>query len=213
MVAPQWAPYRFGQWVWVQPWGWTWVDAAPWGFAPFRYGRWFWWGNRWSWAPGPGRPRPVVVPVAPGVIVGGRPPPPPLGWMPLGSRDPYRPGQYGPGPARLDRPQPPQPSVKPPGPAPKPPGTRRSRAHDGCRAGPVPWPAGRFGATGRATRARRCARSARRDPWPRRPPPALHWRLRLQRCKPQPARALQARCGRRPKGAATPESRSPGRER
>ena len=22
------------------PWGWTWVDDAPWGFAPFHYGRW-----------------------------------------------------------------------------------------------------------------------------------------------------------------------------
>lgn len=105
LVSPQWAPYRHGQWVWVQPWGWTWVDAAPWGFAPFRYGQWFRWGNRWSWAPGPGRPRPVVVPVAPGVIVGGRPPPPPLGWIPHGPRETYRPG-YGTGQARPDRPQP-----------------------------------------------------------------------------------------------------------
>lgn len=59
VVAPQWAPYRFGQWVWMQPWGWTWVDAAPWGFAPFHYGRWHAWGNRWYWAPGPVQPRPV----------------------------------------------------------------------------------------------------------------------------------------------------------
>ena len=35
-----WAPYRFGHWVWISPWGWTWVDDAPWGFAPFHYGRW-----------------------------------------------------------------------------------------------------------------------------------------------------------------------------
>ena len=112
VVAPQWAPYRFGQWAWVQPWGWTWVDAAPWGFAPFRYGRWFWWGNRWSWAPGPGRPQPVIVPVAPGVVVGGRPPPPPLGWMPPGQRDIFRPG-YGPGTGRPVQPIP-QP-VNPPG--------------------------------------------------------------------------------------------------
>jgi hypothetical protein len=121
VVAPQWAPYRFGQWVWVQPWGWTWVDAAPWGFAPFRYGRWFWWGNRWSWAPGPGRPQPVVVPVAPGLVVGGRPPPPPLGWIPPGARDPYRPGHYAPGLARPDWPQPPRPALTPPQTAPKPP--------------------------------------------------------------------------------------------
>jgi len=118
VVAPQWSPYRFGQWVWVQPWGWTWVDAAPWGFAPFRYGHWFWWGNRWSWAPGPGRPRPVVVPVAPGVIVGGRPPPP-LGWMPPRPRQPHRPG-YGPGSARPGQPQPAQPPESRP---PRPPAT------------------------------------------------------------------------------------------
>ena len=35
-----WAPYRYGHWTWVSPWGWTWVDDAPWGFAPFHYGRW-----------------------------------------------------------------------------------------------------------------------------------------------------------------------------
>ena len=39
-VAVGWAPYRFGHWVWVAPWGWTWVDDASWGFAPFHYGRW-----------------------------------------------------------------------------------------------------------------------------------------------------------------------------
>ena len=47
VVGAGWAPYRQGQWVWLRPWGWTWVDAAPWGFAPFHYGRWLWWGNRW----------------------------------------------------------------------------------------------------------------------------------------------------------------------
>ena len=35
-----WAPYHYGHWAWVDPWGWTWVDDAPWGFAPFHYGRW-----------------------------------------------------------------------------------------------------------------------------------------------------------------------------
>ncbi len=24
-VAPGWAPYRFGRWAWVAPWGWTWI--------------------------------------------------------------------------------------------------------------------------------------------------------------------------------------------
>jgi hypothetical protein len=39
-VPVGWVPYRDGRWVWVEPWGWTWVDAMPWGFAPFHYGRW-----------------------------------------------------------------------------------------------------------------------------------------------------------------------------
>jgi len=40
VVPVGWAPYRTGHWVWVSPWGWTWVDDMPWGFAPFHYGRW-----------------------------------------------------------------------------------------------------------------------------------------------------------------------------
>ncbi|QKV58402.1 MAG: hypothetical protein HT580_15450 [Dechloromonas sp.] len=28
-VASDWAPYRDGRWAWVEPWGWTWIDAAP----------------------------------------------------------------------------------------------------------------------------------------------------------------------------------------
>jgi hypothetical protein len=52
-----WAPYRYGHWVWVGPWGWTWVDDAPWGFAPFHYGRWVFVGGGWGWVP---CPRPVV---------------------------------------------------------------------------------------------------------------------------------------------------------
>ena len=35
-VPQGWAPYRYGHWSWIDPWGWTWVDDAPWGFAPFR---------------------------------------------------------------------------------------------------------------------------------------------------------------------------------
>ncbi len=52
-VATGWAPYRSGYWAWIDPWGWTWVDNAPWGFAPFHYGRWVYVGNRWGWLPGP----------------------------------------------------------------------------------------------------------------------------------------------------------------
>jgi hypothetical protein len=52
-VAAGWAPYHDGHWAWVAPWGWTWVDDAPWGFAPYHYGRWASFGGRWGWIPGP----------------------------------------------------------------------------------------------------------------------------------------------------------------
>src|SRR4051812_9490605 len=35
-VVAGWSPYRYGRWVWVSPWGWTWIDDAPWGYAPFH---------------------------------------------------------------------------------------------------------------------------------------------------------------------------------
>ncbi|MFO1296524.1 MAG: DUF6600 domain-containing protein [Rubrivivax sp.] len=61
-VTAGWAPYRYGRWAWVRPWGWTWVDEAPWGFAPFHYGRWVHWHGRWCWAPGGYVQRPVYAP-------------------------------------------------------------------------------------------------------------------------------------------------------
>ncbi len=66
-----WAPYRYGRWDWVEPWGWTWVDDAPWGFAPFHYGRWTQIGPRWAWVPGPLRPRPAYAPALVGFVGGG----------------------------------------------------------------------------------------------------------------------------------------------
>ena len=52
-VPQDWAPYHDGQWTWLDYYGWTWVDAAPWGWAPFHYGRWFWHpGYGWAWFPG-----------------------------------------------------------------------------------------------------------------------------------------------------------------
>jgi len=88
LLAPGWAPFQDGRWAWVAPWGWTWIDAAPWGFAPFHYGSWLVIGGRWSWSPGPRHHRPRYAPAlsvwlqAPvagiGVPIGGgyRPPPP-----------------------------------------------------------------------------------------------------------------------------------------
>ena len=105
VVPANWAPYRVGQWRWVAPWGWTWVDDAPWGFAPFHYGRWAQIGPRWGWVPGRLAPRPVYAPAlvafigeaggdaanwsgAPGLGGGQRPG---LGWFPLAPGEAYRP--------------------------------------------------------------------------------------------------------------------------
>jgi hypothetical protein len=57
-----WAPYRDGRWVWIDPWGWTWVDNAPWGFAPFHYGRWVFFDGTWAWVPGHVVAHPVYAP-------------------------------------------------------------------------------------------------------------------------------------------------------
>lgn len=96
-VRPGWAPYRYGRWAWVAPWGWTWIDDAPWGFAPFHYGRWVQVGVRWAWAPGSYVARPVYAPALVGFYGGG---PgvnvsvsigPVVGWFPLAPFEVYRP--------------------------------------------------------------------------------------------------------------------------
>jgi hypothetical protein len=51
-VAADWTPYRDGMWRFLAPWGWTWIDSAPWGFAPSHYGRWARVDDRWGWVPG-----------------------------------------------------------------------------------------------------------------------------------------------------------------
>ena len=97
-VVVGWAPYRYGHWVWLGRWGWTWVDDAPWGWAPFHYGRWAYIGNRWGWCPG----RTVAPPVfAPALVafVGGSGfsvgasfgPGGGVGWFPLAPEEVYRP--------------------------------------------------------------------------------------------------------------------------
>jgi hypothetical protein len=98
-VAVGWAPYRFGHWVWIEPWGWSWVDSAPWGFAPFHYGRWASFGGRWCWVPG-SRGQPAVyapalvawaggAPLGPSAAFGGAAG---IGWFPLGPHEVYVPG-------------------------------------------------------------------------------------------------------------------------
>ncbi len=99
-VAVGWAPYRNGHWVWMAPWGWTWVEDEPWGFAPFHYGRWVFVGGVWGWVPGPVGVRPVYAPAlvawvggTPGfsfsVSIGGGGG---IGWFPLGPREVFVPG-------------------------------------------------------------------------------------------------------------------------
>ncbi len=95
VTAAGWAPYHFGHWVWVDPWGWTWIDDAPWGFAPFHYGRWAFRGNAWVWVPGAHIGRAAYSPALV-TFVGGsgwRPDQAPgersVGWFPLGPHEPY----------------------------------------------------------------------------------------------------------------------------
>ena len=105
-ISVGWAPYRDGRWVWVAPWGWTWVDRSPWGFAPYHYGRWAYVGRRWGWVPGryEHHHRPVYAPalvafvgasnhgVSVGVSVGNRHVNgPAVSWYPLGPGESYRP--------------------------------------------------------------------------------------------------------------------------
>ena len=90
VAVQDWAPYRYGHWSWIQPWGWTWIDDAPWGFAPFHYGRWTMIGSRWAWVPGRLAARPVYSPALVVFLGGGGThfslnvgSGPAVGWYPL----------------------------------------------------------------------------------------------------------------------------------
>jgi hypothetical protein len=96
--AADWEPYRYGHWAWVAPWGWTWIDDAPWGFAPFHYGRWAFINGRWGWCPGAVVARPVYAPALVafiggagfGVTLAGAATPA-VGWVPLAPFEVYHP--------------------------------------------------------------------------------------------------------------------------
>lgn len=92
-VAADWAPYRDGHWSWVELWGWTWIDDAPWGFAPSHYGRWMRLDNSWAWVPGPANTRPVYAPALVAFVGNGSPGSAnsTVAWFPLGPSDVYRP--------------------------------------------------------------------------------------------------------------------------
>ena len=99
VVVAGWAPYSHGHWAWVRPWGWTWIDDAPWGFAPFHYGRWVNVRERWCWTPGQRVVRPVYAPALVAwvggpranvsISIGGGAPA--VGWFPLAPREVYVP--------------------------------------------------------------------------------------------------------------------------
>jgi hypothetical protein len=94
-VSVGWAPYREGHWDWIDPWGWTWVDDSPWGYAPFHYGRWAFIGGRWGWCPGPVAVRAVYAPalvVFVGSFGGGFAGN--VGWFPLGPREVFVPSYH-----------------------------------------------------------------------------------------------------------------------
>src|SRR6185369_5594330 len=101
-TAANWAPYRHGHWEWISPWGWTWIDDAPWGFAPFHYGRWALIGSRWAWVPGHLGLHPLYAPALVAFIGGGgggvnwnislgsgRPG---VAWFPLAPGEAWQPG-------------------------------------------------------------------------------------------------------------------------
>jgi Family of unknown function (DUF6600) len=91
--APDWAPYHYGHWDYIEPWGYTWVDDEPWGFAPFHYGRWVNYQGAWGWVPTPPRSegvgyvRPVYAPALVAWIGGGAS----VAWFALGPREVYVP--------------------------------------------------------------------------------------------------------------------------
>lgn len=171
-VAVDWVPYRHGRWMWIRPWGWTWVDDAPWGFAPFHYGRWVTVRGRWCWVPGTYVSRPAYAPAlvawigGPPLGIGIRVGAPALSWVPLAPWEVYHP-HYRVSPGYHQR-------VNPP-PDPRrrlPPTPRTSHAQQWANQA-VPqavttWSSDRFAPPGRAPLP-----SARVDDTHRPPPPTV----------------------------------------
>ena len=97
-LPADWAPYRDGHWHWITPWGWTWIDNEPWGFAPSHYGRWALVGERWVWVPGSFVAHPEYLPAVVaflgtagvGLSVADRTGPG-IGWFPLAPGEAYWP--------------------------------------------------------------------------------------------------------------------------
>ncbi len=87
-----WQPFQQGAWSWSPPWGWTWIDDQPWGFAPSHYGRWLMLRGHWAWTPGRwGTTRPLYAPAlvgwfgGPALMVGDTAA---VGWVALAPDEP-----------------------------------------------------------------------------------------------------------------------------
>ena len=85
-VDAGWAPYQAGYWEMDYPYGLTWVSNEPWGYAPYHYGRWAYASNEWFWVPESTTTYPTYSPALTAFM--------PLGdssvaWVALGPGDPY----------------------------------------------------------------------------------------------------------------------------
>ncbi len=102
-----WTPFRDGSWRYLQPWGWTWIDAAPWGFAPSHYGSWARVDDRWGWVPGSSdavtrfAPATVAFLGTPGIGLSYAGPGPAVAWFPLAPGETYWSADKGDPPATL----------------------------------------------------------------------------------------------------------------
>jgi hypothetical protein len=90
-VSADWAPYRYGHWTWIEPWGWNWVDNAQWGFAPSHYGRWIKSENKWLWIPGTSSMSAVYAPALVAWSDGGGSDGKSIAWFPLGPDEAFQP--------------------------------------------------------------------------------------------------------------------------
>lgn len=91
VVAVDWAPYRFGRWVWLRG-DYVWLSHENWGWVPHHYGRWVSHASHgWLWVP----PRRGDVHWSPGFVgwfsYGSS-----VGWVPLAPGETYYGyGSYG----------------------------------------------------------------------------------------------------------------------
>ncbi|MBI2792992.1 MAG: hypothetical protein HYX61_13685 [Gammaproteobacteria bacterium] len=91
-VEPDWAPYQEGHWLWIEPWGWTWIAHEPWGFAPYHYGRWAQVSDRWFWVPGPKSDKAFYAPALVGFVLMDKNSV--IGWFPLAPGELFWPSYY-----------------------------------------------------------------------------------------------------------------------